>query len=314
MKLHDAIESYIAYKRSLGMRFRSQAALLRGYCRAMGNVTVEKVRSDSVLTFITGDGRVTARWIENHRVLAGFYRYAIGRGLVTVAPLPADISRPPPHVVPHIYTVDELKRLVAVTDTLRTPLSPLLALTMQTLLLLLYGTGMRIGEALSLTLQDVDLENRVLTLRDAKFFKTRLVPIGPRLTMVLRDYLSLRDRLPSPDGAGSTFLATRSGIRMDYRRVNKLFCRLRRRAGIKRECTARYQPRIHDIRHTAAVHRVIAWYRAGMDVQRLLPQLATYLGHVKIDGTQRYLSMTPELLHEASLRFELYARPEVRDA
>jgi integrase/recombinase XerD len=220
----------------------------------------------------------------------------------------------PPHVVPHIYTVDELKRLVAVTDTLRTPLSPLLALTMQTLLLLLYGTGMRIGEALSLTLQDVDLENRVLTLRDAKFFKTRLVPIGPRLTMVLRDYLSPRCRLPLPDGADSAFLATRSGTRLDYRRVNKLFCRLRRRAGITRECTARYQPRIHDIRHTAAVHRVIAWYRAGMDVQQLLPQLATYLGHVKIDGTQRYLSMTPELLHEASLRFELYARPEVRDA
>lgn len=314
MKLHDAIECYIAYKHSLGMRFRSQAAVLRAYCRAMGNVTVEKVRPDSVLTFITGDGRVTARWIENHRVLAGFYRYAIGRGLVAVAPLPADIPRPSPQIAPYIYTVDELKRLVAVTDTLRTPLSPLLALTMQTLLLLLYGTGMRIGEALSLTLQDVDLENRVLTLRDAKFFKTRLVPIGPHLTMVLRDYLSLRYRLPLPDGAGSAFLATRTGIRMDYRRVNKLFCRLRRRAEIRRECTARYQPRIHDIRHTAAVHRVIAWYRAGMDVQRLLPQLATYLGHVKIDYTQRYLSMTPELLHEASLRFERYARPGVRDA
>jgi integrase/recombinase XerD len=314
MKLLHAIESYIAYKRSLGMRFRSQAAVLRAYCRAVGNVTVEKVRPDSVLAFITGDGQVTARWIESHRVLAGFYRYAIGRSLVTVAPLPADIPKSPPHVAPYIYTVDELKRLVAVTDTLRTPLSPLLAPTMQTLLLLLYGTGMRIGEALSLTLQDVDLENCVLTIRDTKFFKTRLVPIGPRLTMVLRDYLSLRYRLPLPEGAGSAFLAARSGIRMDYRRVNKLFCRLRRHAGVKREYTARYQPRIHDIRHTAAVHRVIAWYRAGMDVQRLLPQLATYLGHVEIDGTQRYLSMTPELLHEASLRFELYARQEAHDA
>jgi integrase/recombinase XerD len=104
---------------------------------------------------------------------------------------------------------------------------------MQTLLLVLYGTGMRIGEALSLTLQDIDLGNCVLTVRDTKFFKTRLVPIGPRLTMVLRDYLSLRYRLPLPDGAGSAFLATRSGIRMDYRRVNKLFCRLRRRAGMR---------------------------------------------------------------------------------
>ena len=192
MKLHDAIECYIAYKHSLGMRFRSQAAVLRAYCRAMGNVTVEKVRPDSVLTFITGDGRVTARWIENHRVLAGFYRYAIGRGLVMVTPVPTDTPRPPPHMAPYISTVGELERLIAVTDTLRTPLSALLALTMHTLLLLLYGTGMRIGEALSLTLQDVDLENRVLTVRDTKFFKTRLVPVGPRLTTVLRDYLSRR--------------------------------------------------------------------------------------------------------------------------
>jgi integrase/recombinase XerD len=314
MKLHDAIESYIEHKHSLGMRFRSQAAVLRAYCRAMGNVTVEKVRPGPTLTFIAGEGPVTARWIETHRVLAGFYRYAIGRGLVTVAPLPTDIPRPPPHMVPYIYTVEQLKRLIAVTDILQTPLSPLLSLTMQTLLLLLYGTGMRIGEALSLTLQDVDLENRVLIVRDTKFFKTRLVPIGPRLTMVLQDYLSRRCQLPLPDGAGSAFLVTRTGIRMDYKRVNKLFCRLRRHADIRRERTARYQPRIHDIRHTAAVHRVIAWYRAGMDVQRLLPQLATYLGHVKIDCTQHYLAMTPELLHEASLRFERYARPGVRDA
>jgi integrase/recombinase XerD len=312
MMLHNAIESYIGHKRSLGMRFRSQAAVLRAYCRVMGSVTVEQVEADSALTFIAGKGPVTARWIENHRVLTGFYRYAIGRGLLTVSPLPTDVPRPPPHLTPYIYTVDELQRLIATTDTLRTPLSPLLALTMRTLLFLLYGTGMRIGEALSLTLQDVDLANRVLTLRDTKFYKTRLVPIGPRLTTVLYRYLSRRYELPLPAASGSAFLATRTGIAMDYRRVNKLFCRLRRRAGITRECAARYQPRIHDIRHTAAVHRVIAWYRAGMDVQQLLPQLATYLGHVKIDSTQCYLSMTPELLHEASLRFERYARPGVR--
>jgi integrase/recombinase XerD len=101
---------------------------------------------------------------------------------------------------------------------------------------------------------------------------------------------------------------------MDYKRVNKLFCRLRRCAKIQRESSARYQPRIHDIRHSAAVHRVIAWYRAGADVQRLLPQLATYLGHVDIAGTQRYLTMTAELLDEASLRFERYAQPGVRHA
>jgi site-specific recombinase XerD len=132
--------------------------------------------------------------------------------------------------------------------------------------------------------------------------------------MVLTNYLSRRRQLPLPAGENSAFLATRTGIRLDYKRVNKLFCRLRKVAEIRREATARYQPRIHDIRHAAAVHRVIAWYRAGADVQRLLPQLATYLGHVDIRSTQCYLSMTTELLQEASLRFERYAQPEVRHA
>ena len=96
--------------------------------------------------------------------------------------------------------------------------------------------------------------------------------------------------------------------------MSKLFGRLRQSAEIRREATAQYQPRIHDIRHSAAVHRVIAWYRAGADVQKLLPQLATYLGHVDVASTQRYLTMTAELLNEASLRFERYAQPEVRHA
>lgn len=314
MRLHDLVETYIAYKRSLGMRYRSQIAVLRAYCRVMGDVAIEEVRPESVLAFITGTGPVTTRWMEYYRVLGGLYRYAISRGFATMSPLPTDTPKPPLPFMPYIFTVDELKRLLTATDTLQTSLSPLLALTMRSLLLLLYGTGMRIGEALSLKLRDVDLENHVLTVRDSKFFKTRLVPIGPRLAMGLADYLSRRYQLPLPDGEASAFLATRTGLHLDYKRVNKLFCRLRKVAEIRREATARYQPRIHDIRHTAAVHRVIAWYRAGADVQKLLPQLATYLGHVDVASTQRYLSMTSELLHEASLRFERYAQLEVRHA
>jgi integrase/recombinase XerD len=185
---------------------------------------------------------------------------------------------------------------------------------MRSLLLLLYGTGMRIGEVLSLSLQDVDLEQRLVTVRDTKFYKTRLVPIGRRLTKALADYLAQRRRLPLPEGEASSFLAACTGIRLDYKRVNKLFCRVRKLAQVQRELSARYPPRIHDIRHTAAVHRLIAWYRAGVDLQRLLPQLATYLGHVDIASTQHYLSMTAELLQEASVRFEHYAQVETRHA
>lgn len=311
MRLRELVEAYIGFKASLGMRYRSQSAVLRAYCRAMGDIDIKDVRSDAVLVFITGTGPVTTRWLECYRVLDGFYRYAIERGFTKRSPLPMDTPKHPPPFVPYVYTVDELKRLVAATDIFQTPLSPMLAQTMRSLLLLLYGTGMRIGEALSLTLRDVDLKNSVLTVRDGKFFKDRVVPIGPRLAIVLSDYLSCRRQLPMPDGDKSAFLATRTGLHLDYKRVNKLFCRLRRAAQIQREPTARYQPRIHDIRHASAVHRVIAWYRAGAEVQRLLPQLATYLGHVDLRSTQQYLSMTPELLREASMRFDRYAQSEV---
>jgi integrase/recombinase XerD len=314
MKLHDLVDAYIDYKHALGMRYRSQSAVLRAYCRAMGDVAVEEVKAECVHAFINGTGPVTARWMECYRVLGGLYRFVTDRDFAASSPLPLETPKLPPPLTPYIYSVDELRRLLAATDILQTPLSPLRVKTMRSLLLLLYGTAMRIGEALSLTLQDVNLEEHLLTVRDTKFYKTRLVPIGPQLTMVLADYLSCRRRLPLPDGEASACLATHTGIRLDYKRVSKLFCRLRKAAKIARESNARYPPRIHDIRHTAAVHRIISWYRAGADVQRLLPRLATYLGHVDVASTQHYLSMTTELLQQASLRFERYAQPEVRHA
>ena len=92
------------------------------------------------------------------------------------------------------------------------------------------------------------------------------------------------------------------------------FCRLRIRANVLCETGgARHQPRLHDLRHSFAVHRLISWYRDGADVQRLLPKLSTYLGHVHISGTQRYLTLTPELLREAGLRFERYAMEPSHD-
>ena len=311
MKLRDIVEAYIDYKRSLGMRFRTDATTLRSFYRAIGDVEIDDVKPEPVLAFLAGDGPVTTNWRQKYRVLGSFYRYTLGRGFASASPLPTSLPQFPPPMSPYIYSVNELERLLAATDILHVHHSPLHATSMRTLLLLLYGTGMRISEALALTLHDVNLAQRILTIRNTKFHKTRLVPVGPRLTAMLSDYASRRRQLPIPAGEDSAFIATRTGKRWHYRNANKYFGRLRRAAGIQRESSARYQPRIHDIRHTAAVHRVIAWYQVGVDVQRLLPHLATYLGHTDVGSTQRYLTMTVELLNEASRRFEQYAMPEV---
>ena len=186
--------------------------------------------------------------------------------------------------------------------------------TFRVLLLLLYGTGMRVGEALRLSLRDADLHSRVLTIRDTKFFKSRLVPLGPRLTGELVAYLKRRSTLPTPRLEDSAFFSSSTGRAIPYQHVITLFQRVRTAAGIRRDEGSSYPPRLHDLRHTAAVHRIIAWYRDGTDVQHLLPQLATYLGHKDLRGTQHYLSMTPELLEQAGIRFESYADPEGRHA
>jgi integrase/recombinase XerD len=312
MTLTDAIATYVAFKRSLGMHFRSEAAQLRAFARAMGEVALAAVSPEAVRAFIAGPGPVTTFWRNKWVILGGFYRFALSRGFTTTSPVPVLAPRFPPSLTPYIYSSDELARLVAATDTLQNPRCPFRAPTFRTLLLLLYGTGLRIGEALTLTIHDVDAEQRLVTVRDTKFFKTRLVPTGPQLTRALMAYVTRRRHLPLPAGEASAFFATRTGHGLCYDNANRQFGRVRRHAGIRREAGARYQPRLHDLRHTAAVHRLLAWYRAGADVQRLLPHLATYLGHVDLASTQRYLTMTPELLHEASQRFEQYARPELR--
>ena len=136
------------------------------------------------------------------------------------------------------------------------------------------------------------------------------MPIGPRLTSELASYIEQRSALALPEGRDSALLCSRTGHRLAYQYVITLFQRVRTTAGICRPAGEPRPPRLHDLRHTAAVHRVLAWYRAGKDVQRLLPQLATYLGHTNIQSTQRYLQMTPELLQEASRRFASYAQQE----
>jgi len=311
MKLRDAIESCIAFKRSLGMRFDCQAETLRSFCRAVGDVELAHIRPAAVLTFI-GCQRATGASRSYYKCLRSFYRYALERSFTKTSPLPKYPPRfPPPHP-PYIYSTAELKRLLRAADALSVRVSTLHPLTYRTLLLLLYGSAIRIGEALALTLRDVDLTEGILIVREAKFFKTRQVPLGPRLTCVLARYARHRRCLPLPCGEASSFFATCTGHAPIYGHVRIVFKRLRQCADIRCKGGPRRQPRLHDIRHTSATHRLIAWYRQGKDVQRLLPHLATYLGHKDIESTQRYLSLTPQLLRHASRRFAQYAFPENR--
>ncbi len=315
MKLHQHITDYITFKQALGYRFQTEARTLKAFSKAMGDVDIMEVEPASVQAFIAGKGVVTSFWHHKFGVLTRFYRFLMSRNHIDSTPLPKTVPKYPEPMKPYIYTHEELRRLLAATNKLQSPLSPLRACTFHTLILTLYSTGLRIGEALSLTLADVNLLESLILVRNSKFFKTRLVPIGPRLCDVLQTYTQRRQKLPRPQGEDSAFFVTRSGNALTYDQARKVFPILRKLARIYREKEARYQPRVHDIRHTMAVHRLLSWYREGADVQRLLPQLSTYLGHRDIAATQHYLTIIPELHTQASHRFEHYAmqKMEVED-
>jgi len=313
MRLSSVVENYIAHKRSLGMLFNSDAVRLRAYVKAMGDVDIRRVRPAAVRQFLYGVGPVTAYWFSKYHSLNPFYRYAIAHRHVSRSPLPLTKPCEAARFEPYIYTNQDMQRLIDAADSRHRFVWILDPHTVRTLLLLLYGTGLRISEALRLNLDDFDVENRVLTIHETKFFKSRFVPVGEDLGRVLREHLDrqwpVERRTPA-----APLLRTQKYERIKRQTAELVFKRLREKAGVARPSTARYQPRLHDFRHTFAVVRLVTWYREGKNVQRLLPHLTTYLGHLRIMETQRYLTMTTELLQQASLCFERYARPEVKRA
>ena len=307
MMLAEAVDSYVTLKRSLGAVFSAETRILRYFTRALGDIPIDTIDCGAVQDFCRGTGPPTRWWERKHQTLRGFFCYLVTRGHMAASPLSEPGPRIPRSFKPCIYSQDELQRLLDATSILEDSRSPLQHTTFRTLLLVLYGAGLRPSEGLRLRCCDVDLDERVLAIWDTKFFKSRLVPIGVALAVALGTYRKAREALPMPAGTRSAFFASRTGGGITLSRLEKVFVRLREHAGVRNPPGARWQPRLHDIRHAFAVHRLVAWYREGADVQACLPLLSTYLGHVNVSGTQAYLTMTPELLAEASKRFERYA-------
>lgn len=300
--LADAIARYVDLNQSLGMRFQVDEAILKAFYRHAGDVDVAAISPDVVVAFLQPRRRVTSTWCMKHRALRRFYQHGITRGLVARSPVPTAIPRVTDTFVPHIYSVEELRRLLAGVETHQARARCTIAApTLRAVLLLLYGAGLRLGEALGLRRENVDLRAGMILICDGKFHKSRHLPIGPRLTRALAEYVAtvLADRDPAP----TAVFVNRGGHPLPHQTVWGTFASLRAQVGVP--------GRLHDLRHTFAVHRLLAWYREGADVQRCLPHLSTYLGHARIACTQRYLTMIPELLEQASRRFETYAHGEV---
>jgi integrase/recombinase XerD len=313
MKLHDVIRDYLAHQHSIGRIFTSRRFLLRAFNRAVGReIEIQHVDPNRVLAFL---GRPTTRyWHDKYYALACLYRYATSRGLASSVPLPRTIPKISSQFVPYIYTHDDVRRLLEATNSYRKIHIVLEPHTFRAILLLLYGAGLRISEALSLRMDDVDLSQAVLLIRETKFYKSRLVPIGSQLQQAMKKFAETRRGAGHSEMPDAPFFIGRTGDQLTIPTVQQSFRQLRAHAGILRAGGARCQPRLHDLRHAFCVNRLVAAYEAGADVTLLLPKLSTYVGHIDLNSTQRYLTMTPALLQQACGRFERYAMAGGTDA
>lgn len=310
MTLREAVDRYVAWQRDHGARFRSSAQSLDTFCRQVGeDKDCDTVSEEEIRRFLAGKGVLTRTRAVKYGTLAGFYRFALSRGHVSHIPMPPRGAEPrPPEVAPSfIFTHEELRRLFHAAGTGRRRCPKLDADTFRTFLLLLYGAALRSGEARRLTLADVDLDAAVLAVNGSKFYKSRLVPVGSDLVGELRRYVAIRTQRPLREGTASTFLACRDGSPLTKGIVQNAFHATVSVAGIGRSKPGCRPPCLHSLRHSFATHRLTSWHRESADVQRLLPALSTYLGHGSVAATQVYISMTSDLLDEASRRFERYS-------
>jgi integrase/recombinase XerD len=280
MKLSSAIETYVDLKRSLGAVFSIDARILRSFIRGMEDAPLEAITSDNCRKFCRGKGLPTRFWERKHQSLCGFFRYLLARGILVNSPFQDPAPRIECTFRPYIYSHDELARLLEAIPQEKSHRRLLDPETLRTILLLLYGAGLRAGEALRLRPCDVNFQDRELSICNTKFFKSRLVPIGASLAAALARYAQQRQPVRPSDEHPPSFFTTRTGETVRLALLEAAFVRLRERAGIRRPSTERWQPRLHDLRTTFAVHRLVAWYREGVDLQTRLHLLATYLARV----------------------------------
>jgi integrase/recombinase XerD len=300
------IARYVALKQALGRRYEPQRRVLAQFDRFLAALPAPDLTTAtfgawcSSIAHLKASGRRLRLRIVFHLCL-----YRRRSEPSCFVPDPSQFPPPQPRPRPHVFSEDEIARLLCAADALRPfGFSPLHRQVARLALVLLYTSGLRRGEIVRLTLSDYDPIEHVLLVRDSKFHKSRLVPLSPDAVREITRYLKDRRRPGLPCGADAPLLLHRRGRLSAYAGdgLRVLLRQLFGAAGVR--TAAGRLPRVHDLRFTFAIHALSRWYRTGADVQARLPALATYMGHVSIVSTQYYLPFLDAVAQAASERFD----------
>jgi integrase len=299
-RLRSALERYLSMRQGLGYKYRNQVPQLRDFVSFMEACKATTITTKRALAWATLPPRSHVSSARRLIYVRGFARHVAGIDPKTEVP-PAGIFPQWKRPKPYVYSDGEIDALLAAALALP-PTNGLRRWTYHRLFGLIAVTGMRLSEATGLQRDDVDLKEGVLTVRQTKFGKSRLLPLHATTRAELRSYAERRDdHLGSR--CGPYFFVAERGGRLLQPKVNRVFLRLSREVGLRRPGDSR-GPRVHDFRHRFAIRTLLGWYREGADVEKKLPALSTYLGHTCVRDTYWYLSACPELLQEAARRLD----------
>jgi integrase len=299
MDLRRSAEEYLALRRALGFKLYHQTWFLPDFVAFLAAHGSSVITTELAVRWAQQPPGASPRWwakrLSAVRCFAKHHRAFDPR---TEVPPPDLIPYRAERRTPHLYTEGEIAALMREARRLSAPLR---SATYATLIGLLAATGMRVGEAIALNDEDIDWPRSLLTVRHAKFQKSRHVPVHESTLAALQTYAVRRDRL-RPHRHCSSFFVSGVGTRVLHQNFHHEFLRLVQRVGLG--SGREHRPRLHDLRHAFALKTVRDWYRAGVDVERRLPWLSTYLGHVNPTSTYWYLTAAPELLGLAGKRLE----------
>jgi len=302
--LRRALDEYVAIRRGLGTQFRLPATALHSFVDFLEREGADVITTEFALRWAQEPSQAqSSTWAERLGVVRRFAAWMSATDPRTEIPPPGILPARRRRNTPYIYTDEEVERIMAEAAQLPSP-TGLRALTYATLFGLLFSTGLRPGEALALDVSDVDLHSGILGVRKTKFGKSRFVPIHDSTREALSHYTEHRDRL-CPRRESKAFLVSERGTRLYQEIAAYTFARVSQAIGLRAPTTGRRKgrgPRLQDMRHAFATRRLIEWYRAGLDVGREMPKLATYLGHVHVRHTYWYIEAVPELLALATER------------
>jgi site-specific recombinase XerD len=310
--MQKLVQEYLEERRSLGFELQIAGEQLMAFARFADQRSHSGALTEQLIVdWVQGQAKRAApiTWARRLEIIRPFVRYCARFESATYVPQNATYGPGHRRLTPHIYTAQEIADLLHQADQLH-PLGGLRPATYTALFGLIASTGLRISEALKLQCADVDLAHGVLTVRQTKFAKSRLVPLHPTVTSALSRYLAFRQQTV-PSASKACFFVTATGAGLVKRTVHCVFDKLR----TELEWVARGShpaPRIHDLRHTFICRRVQLWHEHGVDIDNAMLALSTYVGHAKVSDTYWYLTAVPELMAVAGRSFEDFAQSERR--